>query len=566
MQLVKLLRREVTGPTHWLMVFGLLSGVSNASLLAVINGAAETVADRAVNWRYTLMYVLLAAVFFYSKKYTLDRSSEIVEGVINRIRHRLADKVRHTELPTLEKYGAATIYARISQDATIISNVTTTLINSVQSSVMVLFTLLYVAWVSLGSFVLIVAGLGMGLSYYLAYADKFREMWQTLSVKETVFYERLNHILRGFKEIRINRRKNEDVFSAYESVNNSMRDYRIATSQQYNLLLIFTQVFFYIMLGVVLFVLPKFHSEHAESITKVVTALLFITGPLEGIIFSISSFSNAENAAGNLLTLEDQLEEQLKREGADRLSTNDERNYQQLSYRSGLLLEGVSYQYQGGNGNSFQLGPLDLRVSKGELIFITGGNGSGKSTFMHLLAGLYKPTGGRIVVDGGSGGGRVVDWSNYQQYQNLYSIIFSDYHLFDQVYGLETAAEEEKVNALLQSMGLSGEKVRYAAGAFSTTRLSSGQKKRLALVTSLLEDKEIYIYDEVAADLDPEFRDQFYYELLPELKGRGKTIFVVSHDQQYWLVPDRLLNFRDGQLRELGREEVAALMSLGKNS
>jgi len=122
------------------------------------------------------------------------------------------------------------------------------------------------------------------------------------------------------------------------------------------------------------------------------------------------------------------------------------------------------------------------------------------------------------------------------------------------------------VNALLQSMGLSGEKVRYAAGAFSTTRLSSGQKKRLALVTSLLEDKEIYIYDEVAADLDPEFRDQFYYELLPELKGRGKTIFVVSHDQQYWLVPDRLLNFRDGQLRELGREEVAALMSLGKNS
>jgi len=564
-QLISLIRREIPNPSYALIGFSVLSGISNACLIAVINGAAQTVSDRAVNWRYTLLYALLAGIFFYSKKYTLDQSSELVEWVINRLRHRLADKVRRTELSTLNKYGTATIYARISQDATIISNVTTTLINSVQSVVMVVFTLLYVAMISLWSFVLIGAGLGLGISYYLGFSGRFRELWQVVSVKETAFYEKLDHILKGFKEIRINRRKNEDVFRNYEEVNNATRDHRIRTSKQYNLLLIFTQVFFYLMLGVILFVLPKFHTEHADAVIKVVTALLFISGPLEGIIFSMQSFANANNSAANLLALEAQLEEELKQPSVE--SAEDAKDYEVLPFSHSLEFRQLSYEYPlvNGNGGGFRVGPLNLRVNKGELIFIIGGNGSGKSTFMHLLTGLYRPSSGSILLDGGQeSGGRTVAPHNYQQYRNLYSIIFSDYHLFDRLYGLEFAPDEETVNELMQSMGLSAEKVHFQGGAFSTTRLSSGQKKRLALVTSIVENKSIYVYDEVAADLDPEFRDEFYYRLLGRLKAMGKTVFVVSHDQQYWLVADRLLHFQDGQLRELGKEEVRMLVSVGR--
>ena len=565
MQLISLIRREIPNPSYALIGFSVLTGISNACLIAVINGAAQTVSDRAVNWRYTLLYALLAGIFFYSKKYTLDQSSELVEWVINRLRHRLADKVRRTELSTLNKYGTATIYARISQDATIISNVTTTLINSVQSVVMVVFTLLYVAMISLWSFVLIGAGLGLGISYYLGFSGRFRELWQLVSVKETAFYEKLDHILKGFKEIRINRRKNEDVFRNYEEVNNATRDHRIRTSKQYNLLLIFTQVFFYLMLGVILFVLPKFHTEHADAVIKVVTALLFISGPLEGIIFSMQSFANANNSAANLLALEAQLEEELKQPSVE--SAEDAKDYEVLPFSHSLEFRQLSYAYPqvNGNGGDFRVGPLNLRVNKGELIFIIGGNGSGKSTFMHLLTGLYRPSSGSILLDGGQeAGGRTVAPHNYQQYRNLYSIIFSDYHLFDRLYGLELVPDEETVNGLMQSMGLLAEKVHFQGGAFSTTRLSSGQKKRLALVTSIVENKSIYVYDEVAADLDPEFRDEFYYRLLGRLKAMGKTVFVVSHDQQYWLVADRLLNFQDGQLRELGKEEVRMLVSVGR--
>jgi putative ATP-binding cassette transporter len=567
MKLIELLKREIPNPSPLLFVFSALSGISNACLIAVINGAAESVSNKSINWQYTILYVLCASVFFYSKKYTLDRSSELVEWVINRVRRRLADKVRHTELVSLDKYGTATIYARISQDATIISNVTTNIINSVQSSIMIIFTLLYVAWISTWSFGLISAGLGLGVFHYMGYSERFQNMWRTVSLKETIFYEKLNHILKGFKEIRINRRKNEEVFRNYEEINDATRDYRVQTSQQYNRILIFTQVFFYIMLGVILFVLPKLHIEYAGSIIKVVTSFLFISGPLEGIIYAIPSFSNANNAANNLILLEQQLEEELKKLGEDRLSPHDALSYECLPFERCLELRDVRYQYAPRNGNEarFQIGPFNLKIQKGELIFITGGNGSGKSTFMHLITGLYKPNSGSISLDSEEGrGGILVNQQNYQCYQNLFSIIFSDYHLFDKIYGIEQTLDAEEVNRLMQKLGLPHEKVKYQSGGFTNTHLSSGQKKRLALVTSILEDKSIYIYDEVAADLDPEFRDQFYFVILPELKRRNKTVLVVSHDQQYWLVPDRLLHFQDGVMHELTRSEVATLISVGK--
>ena len=184
-----------------------------------------------------------------------------------------------------------------------------------------------------------------------------------------------------------------------------------------------------------------------------------------------------------------------------------------------------------------------------------------QSTFLKLITGLYLPDRGQIRLDGEDGQKEIlVNLQNRQQYQNLFSAIFSDYHLFDKVYGIGRQIDPAEVNLLLGSLGLSPDKVAFKNGAFTTTHLSNGQKKRLALATVLLEDKPIYIFDEVAADLDPAFRDIFYYEILPELKARNKVVLVVSHDQQYWNVSDRLIQFQDGTMRELSKEEVLSLV------
>ncbi|MEI6411728.1 MAG: cyclic peptide export ABC transporter [Bacteroidota bacterium] len=568
MEIFKLLKREIKTPSNSLAGFILLSSVSNAFLIGIINGAAESVASKQMNWQYFVMYLLCLGIFFYSKKYTLDRSSEIVEMVINRLRLRLVDKVRLTELVTLEKYGTATLYARITQDATTISNISTIIINSLQQSIMIVCTLLYIAAISMWSFLIIVAGLALGLMSYMNHSAVFQAMWQEVSRKETSFFEKLNHILRGFNEININRRKNEDVYNEYVRVNNALRSQRLKTSKMYNVTLTYTQILFYLLLGAILFVLPRLQADNSAAvIMKVVSSVLFIIGPLEGILYSIPGLASANNSANNIMDLEAQLEEELKKQKEQQINHHAPEAYQLMPFEHQIDLRGLEYQYKNngwnGNGASFKVGPINLTIRKGELIFITGGNGSGKSSFAKLLTGLYKPAMGQIIIDGTEDGrgGIEVNMRNYQQYQNLYSIIFSDFHLFDKVYGLEHTLDPVEVNALLQSMNLSSEKTSYKDGAFTNIHLSSGQKKRLALTTVLLEDKPIYFFDEVASDLDPEFRDKFYYEILSELKARNKTVIVISHDQQYWNVPDRLLQFQDGRMRELSKTEVVALVS-----
>jgi putative ATP-binding cassette transporter len=175
---------------------------------------------------------------------------------------------------------------------------------------------------------------------------------------------------------------------------------------------------------------------------------------------------------------------------------------------------------------AFEVGPIDFTLRSGELVFITGGNGSGKSTFLKLLAGLYEPESGEITLDGVR-----VDDSTRQGYRELIAAIFPDFHLFQRLYGIPDADPIE-VDRLLTQFQLI-DKTRLTNGDFSTVDLSGGQRKRLALIVSLLEKRPILLLDEWAADQDPEFRRKFYYDLLPALIGAGATIVAITHDDRY---------------------------------
>ena len=185
--------------------------------------------------------------------------------------------------------------------------------------------------------------------------------------------------------------------------------------------------------------------------------------------------------------------------------------------------------------------PVDLTIRKGELIFITGGNGSGKSTLIKILAGLTYPTSGSMRVNH-----REIGPETYDEYRNLISIIFGDFHLFKRLYGVDLG-DGEKARRLMEHMEIQ-EKTQLISDEFSTVQLSTGQRKRLALVVSLLEERSIYILDEWAADQDPQFRRKFYRELLPEMKRDGKTVIAVTHDDQYFDVADRCLHMVEGRL------------------
>ena len=208
-----------------------------------------------------------------------------------------------------------------------------------------------------------------------------------------------------------------------------------------------------------------------------------------------------------------------------------------------LELKGVVFAYPAEDGATpFQLGPLDFSLQPGEIVFVAGGNGSGKSTFAKVLTGLYQPESGEIRLDG-----HLITDETREDYHKHFSAIFSDFYLFDRLLGLSGPDLDARAHAHLARLELEG-KVQVENGVFSSTALSSGQRKRLALLTALLEDRPIYVLDEWAADQDPHYREIFYTSLLPELRRRGKAVVVISHDDRYYGLGDRTVGLAYGQV------------------
>lgn len=196
----------------------------------------------------------------------------------------------------------------------------------------------------------------------------------------------------------------------------------------------------------------------------------------------------------------------------------------------------------------FSIGPVDLTLNRGEIIFLVGGNGSGKTTLLKNLCGLYSPSSGSIHIDD-----RTLQHDSYDDFRNLFSIVLTDFHLFEKLYGLDKY-EEKDVNDLLARMQIEN-KTQFKNGRFSSLDLSTGQRKRIALIVSLLEDKPIMVFDEVAADQDPEFREEYYRVILPELKKQNKTIILVSHDDRYFDMADTLIKLEYGKIASITRQE-----------
>jgi putative ATP-binding cassette transporter len=201
-----------------------------------------------------------------------------------------------------------------------------------------------------------------------------------------------------------------------------------------------------------------------------------------------------------------------------------------------------SYDPKNDDERSFTLGPLDLTVATGELVFIIGGNGSGKSTFVKLLTGLYLPQQGAVRLNDETIAPTTQDW-----YRQHFAAVFSDFFLFKKLLGLDPSLVASQAEGWLKTLRIE-HKVTIQNGEYSTVNVSQGQRKRLALVTAMLEDRPFYVFDEWAADQDPQYKEVFYGELLPELRARGKGVIVVTHDDRYFHVGDRVLKLDEGKL------------------
>jgi putative ATP-binding cassette transporter len=289
-------------------------------------------------------------------------------------------------------------------------------------------------------------------------------------------------------------------------------------------------------LASVVFLVPHLSNEHSATIIQVTAITLFIIGPFQMVVNVAPMLSRTNGAINNIYALE----KNLNRESEVNKILPE--HLEKIKSFKEIQLKDAQFYYEDSGGNNlFGIGPINLKIQQGETIFIVGGNGSGKSTIVKMLLGLYPPKKGNISVDN-----ELIDEYNQQSYRDFFSIILTDFYLFDRFYGLENV-DRKLVNKLLIEMQLN-EKTQFINGRFTNIKLSTGQKKRVALILSILEDKEIYVFDEWAADQDPEFRKYFYTKILKKLKDAGKTVIAVTHDDAYFGVADRIFKMEYGQM------------------
>jgi putative pyoverdin transport system ATP-binding/permease protein len=520
MSFLQLVRREMRGSLRKLLVMASLGGISSAAILAAINTGAHA-ADQGEGpslWAATLFVVSLY-LFMKTQVYVTTTITGEIEAVIHRLRVRLIDQIRHSELLAIENIGRSRIVAAITSDTAILGQASNTLCYSVQAPILLGFVAIYVAYLSFPAFALSVIIVGLAGAVFHFRSRRLTEERSAASIEERRFFSRLTDFLDGFKEVRMHAARSADLFGDAVVVSEESANIKIRAQAGTFRLIASSQAYMYLLLAIVVFVAPLFSAPSpTESITKTTTALLFVIGAFFGLVQSIPVLLNANAAADRLAKLELDLRHTASAEAApdrlpERFDTIDMRN--------------VVFRYADQNSETaFQIGPLDFTLQKGDLVFVTGGNGSGKSTFLRVLAGLYPPDSGVITLDG-----ERVDATNRNAYRALMSAIFFDYHLFRRLYGIPDADPAE-VSRLLRQFRLE-DKTGVSNGEFRTLELSGGQRRRLALIVSLLEKRPILLLDEWTAEQDPEFRRKFYQELLPAMMQAGATIVAITHDDRY---------------------------------
>ncbi|HWB85698.1 MAG TPA: cyclic peptide export ABC transporter [Bryobacteraceae bacterium] len=540
MDVIRVLLREQ--PEAWrrtLLVAG-LAGVANAAILAIINrGAAIASNDTGLlHFRLLVLFGMCMLGFYLGKRYSLIQASVIVEHMLKNKLVRVCGKIRHSDLQVVENLGRGELYTKITQDTSLISQSGLILVNAAQQSFVLLFCLLYIAWLSAAAFAATLVVILVGIGIYFRHANSLQGLLKRLTDREAQLVDLLSHIIDGFKELRLNRKKNDAVFQKFVGVSEVVRDLKVDVQIGFCVDLMFSDVFFYLLLSVVVFLLPRLIPTYAAVVLMTTAAILFIIGPLQMVVQAAPVFERAKAALGNLQELENRLD-QTASEPASQATDGGccaHRNFQSIHIENALFSYGSN-----GSGTDFAVGPLNLRIERGETIFLVGGNGSGKTTALKLLTGLYLPQQGCVRLDR-----QVLDRRSIHGYRELFSAVFSQFHLFDALYGLE-GVEEERVARVLDELQLT-DKTRFENGRFTNLNLSTGQRKRLALAVCLLEDREIFIFDEWAADQDPHFRQHFYEVVLSRLKAEGKTVIAVTHDDRFWNLADRVIKMEYGRI------------------
>ncbi len=515
-------------------LLGIVGGLTTTGLLARIN---QTLQRGELSPGFWLNFTALLSVSVVGTAVAGVLNSLIGQKIIASLRKDISSRILRAPLDAIERYRSHRLLATLNNDIDTVSAFTFNFSAYAIALAVTLGGLIYLSWLSwtLFAFSLVFLAAGMLLTAFSRHG--WMKDYEGVRDAQDDLQKQYRAIIEGAKELRINQTRRARVFGIQlgGAVDTIARLKSHAMGQMWMMNGASTALLF-IFIGIML-TARRFLGIDSADISAAVIVLLFIKGPMEQLANALPVLGQAYVSMKKLAALSSAFSNpepdiSLAPPGEDEVTMS----------LNGLSLEQVGYTFKPNGGTGFSLGPVSLDIRAGEFVFIVGENGSGKTTLIKILLGLYAPDRGRILYDG-----RPVTAAGRDAYRRLFTTVFADYYLFDEI--LVDTARAGDSQRYLERLDLA-HKVRIQNGRFSTTDLSTGQRKRLALVQAYLEDRPVIVFDEWAADQDPVFRQVFYTELLPDLKRMGKTLIVISHDDRYFSVADRIIVMADGRIAQ----------------
>lgn len=509
---------------------GAISGLSAAALIALISSATE---GSSRSPQQLLTFVCLSLVTVLSKSASEIVLTRLGQRAIADVRVQLSRRIVEAPLRRNEEVGAHRILAALNDDAAVITQSFVYLPMVCVQGATVLGCLVYLGLRAPWSLLVTLLAMALGGVIFALHERRASTSFRAARETSDALFGHFRALTGGIKELKLSRARGEGFLD--KMLGTSVRAYErdfVRGMTVYSWATGWGTLLFYVVMGLTVFVLPAWAGMSVRDVASASLTLLYLMAPFALLMEVLPSVGRASVAVAKWRELGLSLEPEPALAAAALPSP----------WRA-IDLVGVTHRYRRERETgTFELGPVDLTLRPGELVFLVGGNGSGKTTLSLLLLGLYTPEAGQILVDG-----RPVDDDNRALYRELFSVVFGEYHVFEQLLGLEDAEQRDRAQQYLERLKLD-HRIRIEGTQLCVEGLSMGQRKRLALLAAALDDRSFYVFDEWASDQDPESRRFFYTELLPELRARGKAVLVITHDDQYFGLADRLLRMDYGQL------------------
>jgi putative ATP-binding cassette transporter len=520
---------------HWRAIcgtiLGILSGLSCATIVATIN---RVINDSGAHlFRDGIIFLLCWLGYAFCSVGSAYFLALVSQAAILKLRLDFARRILAAPLQILEKKGGR-LFTILIDDINLISMTVERLPIALAGAATVVGCIVYLSLLSqilTLCFLLILAGGGL---FYLIPLRRIQRQLQPLREESNRAYGLFQALHSGLKDLlQSGRRRHAFLGRHLEPVVRRQGELQVRIRVLETIFGRWGELYLLLGLAALLFTIPLHGLVTYPVFGSFILAVLFMLGGLTSAVSFVGLLSRVDTSL-----------EEIKTIGID-LSNLDEHASSPPPtpfHAPVVTLQEVRFRYSDAAGSAFVLGPINLVFDTPEIVFIVGGNGGGKSTLLKLLTGLYTPTSGAIFHDS-----HPLLTEEAALHRELFTVVFSDSHVFTPLLGQEETALQTDADRLLAAMRLES-RVSYLDGSFSTTDLSSGQRKRLALVVALLDDRPIYVFDEWAADQDPEFRRLFYHRFLPELKQRGRLVIAITHDETYFDRADRIIRLGEGRI------------------